>query len=115
MTRRHNLLALLAAGAVTVLAIAGFSNAASNAAPVNQTEPKIAGTAQVGQTLTASPGTWSGSPTSFAYQWRRCNAQGNGCANIGGGGRAGHPLPGAAPGGTNPVPPAAEKTAGTRA
>src|SRR5437763_1918767 len=84
MTRRTNLLALLAASAVTVLAVAGLSNAASNAAPVNTAEPKISGTAQVGQTLTASPGTWTNSPTSFAYQWRRCNAQGNGCANIGG-------------------------------
>jgi hypothetical protein len=84
MTRRQNLLALLAAGAVTVLVVAGLSNAASSAAPVNQTEPKISGTAQVGQTLTASQGTWSGSPTSFAYQWRRCNAQATGCANIGG-------------------------------
>jgi hypothetical protein len=84
MTRRLNLLALLAAGAVTVLAIAGLSNAASNAAPANTAEPKISGTAQVGQTLNASNGTWSNSPTSFAYQWRRCNAQGAGCANIGG-------------------------------
>lgn len=84
MTRKLNLLALLAAGAVTVLAVAGLSNAASNAAPVNTAEPKISGTAQVGQTLTASQGSWSNSPTSFSYQWRRCNAQANGCANIGG-------------------------------
>ena len=84
MTRKQNVLALLVAGAVTVLAVAGLSDAANRAAPVNTAEPKISGTAQVGQTLTASQGTWSGSPTSFAYQWRRCNAQGNGCAAIGG-------------------------------
>src|SRR5436305_3955536 len=85
MTRRTNLFALLAAAAVTVLAVAGLSDAASNAAPVNTSEPKIAGSAQVGQTLTASPGTWTGTGTiTFSYQWRRCNAQGNGCANIGG-------------------------------
>jgi hypothetical protein len=85
MTRKHNLLALLAAAAVTVLAVARLSEAASNAAPVNTAEPKISGTAQVGETLSASTGSWtSASTVSYAYQWRRCNAQGNGCANIGG-------------------------------
>jgi hypothetical protein len=79
------ILPLLAAGAVTVLAVAGLSNAASNAAPVNTGEPKISGTAQEGQTLTATSGTWTSSTTpSYAYQWRRCDAQGAGCSNIGG-------------------------------
>jgi hypothetical protein len=85
MTRKLNLLALLAAGAITVLAVAGLSDAASKAAPVNTGEPKITGTAQVGETLTTSNGTWTSATTpTFTYQWRRCNAQGNGCANIGG-------------------------------
>ena len=70
---------------MTVLAIAGFSSAASSAAPVNTAEPKISGTAQEGQTLSGSSGTWTGSGTiTYKYQWRRCNAQGNGCSNIGG-------------------------------
>jgi hypothetical protein len=84
MTRKLNLLVLLGAAAVTVLVVAGLSDAANKAAPVNSGEPKISGTAQVGQTLTTSNGTWTNSPTSFAYQWRRCDAQGNGCSNIGG-------------------------------
>jgi hypothetical protein len=84
MTRKLNLLALLGAAAVTVLVVAGLSDAASNAAPVNSGEPKISGTPQVGETLTTSNGTWTNSPTSFDYQWRRCDAQGNGCSNIGG-------------------------------
>ena len=85
MTRKQNLLALLAAAAVTVLAVAGLSDAASKAVPVNTGEPKISGTAQEGQTLTASSGTWTSASTiTYSYQWRRCNAQGNGCANIGG-------------------------------
>jgi hypothetical protein len=80
-----SILPLLAAGAVTVLAVAGLSNAASSAVPVNTGEPQISGTAQEGETLTATSGTWTSSSTlSYAYQWRRCNAQGAGCANVGG-------------------------------
>ena len=47
----------------------------------NLSQPTIAGTAQVGQTLTASPGAWQGLPT-FAYQWVVCNAAGAACAAI---------------------------------
>ncbi len=32
--------------------------------------PKIAGTAKVGRTLTANPGTWSPKPTKITYQWK---------------------------------------------
>lgn len=84
MSRRNNLLALLAAGAVTVLAIAGFSQAAGSAAPKNQSPPTISGKAQEGQTLTASTGTWTDSPTSYAYRWRRCDQNGGSCSNISG-------------------------------
>ena len=41
--------------------------------PVNTAVPAILGTAQQGQTLTASTGTWSNNPTSFAYQWESCS------------------------------------------
>src|SRR5438445_6772317 len=79
------ILPLLAAGAATVLVVAGLSSAASSAVPVNTGEPTISGNAQEGETLTATSGTWTSASTlSYAYQWRRCNAQGNGCSNIGG-------------------------------
>lgn len=44
------------------------------AAPTENGPPTIAGTPQVGATLTATPGTWSGSPDTFtySYQWNRC-------------------------------------------
>src|SRR5207237_7289007 len=41
--------------------------------------PTISGTAQQGQTLTESPGTWTNNPTGFSYQWQRCDAEGNNC------------------------------------
>jgi hypothetical protein len=79
------ILPLLVAGAVTVLVVAGLSNAASNAAPVNTGEPKISGTAQEGQTLTTTSGSWTSTSTlTYSYQWLRCNAQGAGCSNVGG-------------------------------
>src|ERR1700736_2566984 len=37
----------------------------------NSSVPTISGTAQVGQTLTATTGTWTHNPTSFTYQWNR--------------------------------------------
>lgn len=39
--------------------------------PVNTVLPAITGTPTVGQTLTVSTGTWTGSPSSYGYQWRR--------------------------------------------
>ena len=84
MKRRTNLLALLGAGIVTVLVIAGFSEAAGSAAPSNQSPPSVSGKAQEGQTLTTSTGTWTNSPTSYSYQWRRCDNNGGSCSTIGG-------------------------------
>ena len=52
-------------------------------APLNTSPPSIGGSASQGQTLTAAPGSWTGSPApTFAYQWLRCDTAGVNCAPI---------------------------------
>jgi hypothetical protein len=62
----------------------GNGSAATAAIPKNKTLPTVTGTAEAGQTLTATRGTWANSPTSFTFVWSRCDASGNGCAAIAG-------------------------------
>jgi subtilase family serine protease len=46
----------------------------SNSAPANTSKPTISGNTTQGQTLTASPGTWTGYPApTYGYNWQRCN------------------------------------------
>jgi hypothetical protein len=85
-SRRVAVLALLGAAILAVLVPTG--SAREQAAPANTVQPTITGTPSLGQTLTAAPGTWTGSPT-FAYQWVRCptsggSSDGSDCAVIGG-------------------------------
>jgi hypothetical protein len=92
MVRSHALLsgwraplviAVLAALVVVGVAIGATSRGA--VAPTNDTLPTIDGTAAVGSTLTADPGTWNGSsPITFQYQWLICGSKGEACSNIGG-------------------------------
>jgi Concanavalin A-like lectin/glucanases superfamily len=45
----------------------------NTAVPANTSPPTFSGTPTQGQTLTASPGTWSGTPPiSYGYQWQHC-------------------------------------------
>jgi hypothetical protein len=53
-------------------------------APSNTALPVISGTAQQGQKLTTSNGSWANSPTAFAYQWQDCDSSGANCTSISG-------------------------------
>jgi 5-hydroxyisourate hydrolase-like protein (transthyretin family) len=54
------------------------------AAPTTGGRPTITGTAGQGQTLTEHHATWTGAPTSYRYQWARCDAAGRSCADLDG-------------------------------
>ena len=81
---------LFAALTLTVVAAASLgalpsSGGAAASDPANTAPPTIAGTAREGATLTADPGTWTGTqPITYAYEWQRCTATGAGCAAISG-------------------------------
>jgi hypothetical protein len=52
------------------------------APPANQGLPQVIGTAQAGQTLSATQGNWLNSPTSYDYQWLQCDSTGANCVQI---------------------------------
>jgi hypothetical protein len=59
--------------------------AAAGSVPADLVKPTISGDPRDGVTLTASPGTWSGTqPISFAFQWSRCDQNGAACAALAG-------------------------------
>ena len=66
-------------GSVYAVSSAGRTDiiGASATAPVNTVAPNVTGNQNVGDLLTTTDGTWSGTPTSFTYQWKR------GATNIG--------------------------------
>jgi hypothetical protein len=56
---------------------------ASNAAPLtNTSRPTVTGVARVGEELTANEGTWTGNPTSFSFQWQRCDIDAISCIDV---------------------------------
>lgn len=74
----------IALGALLVGAVFGQpgKGQAAGGGPVGTAAPTISGTAQEGQELSTTNGTWNNSPTSYAYAWSRCDASGGSCAAI---------------------------------
>jgi hypothetical protein len=66
-------------GSVYAVSSAGRTDiiGATATAPVNTVAPNVTGLTYVGDLLTTTNGTWTGSPTSYSYQWKR------GATNIG--------------------------------
>jgi phosphatidylinositol-3-phosphatase len=85
MVRFRVPLLLLTAGAAAATFLLATAEAKPRRAPTNTAPPVVSGTAQVGQTLSATTGSWSGTqPLAYAYQWRRCDSAGAGCGDIAG-------------------------------
>jgi hypothetical protein len=51
-------------------------------APAPTASPVVQGIVGPGATLTATTGTWTGAPTTFAYQWRRCTVTTSACVDV---------------------------------
>lgn len=67
---------LTEAGSAYVQAIANAPSPNTNwcpgVAPADTVAPRVPGATSIGQTLTANPGTWAGSPAPvYSYQWQR--------------------------------------------
>jgi surface protein len=59
------------------IAVKGTRTSGPSGAPVNTVAPVISGSTTLGSVLTSTTGTWTNSPTSYTYQWKR------GATNIG--------------------------------
>jgi hypothetical protein len=56
----------------------------------NVTPPQATGSTVVGNKLSADRGTWTGTVSSYAYQWLTCNSSGTSCTPIAGATNAGY-------------------------
>jgi hypothetical protein len=83
LNHRLRTLALVVLAAPIAVGAAFATANRATVKPSNQSVPTITGSANVGSTLTANPGTWNGSsPISFQYQWQICGQNGNACHAI---------------------------------
>jgi hypothetical protein len=72
----------IGAGVTAKYAAAIAGHIGTQLAPIAVSPPAITGTAQQGQTLTATAGTWTAADATFGYQWQRCDAAGANCVDV---------------------------------
>ena len=83
-------------------------------APTNTAAPTVSGNASDGSVLSATTGSWDGTPVpSYSYQWQRCNSGGGGCVPIGGAAASSYTLTSAEVGFTIRVAVTATNTGGS--
>jgi enterochelin esterase-like enzyme len=76
-----------AVATVATISVAGFAGAArADELPYNTTPPFVSGPVQEGlsEVLSVAAGGWGGKHLVFTYTWKRCDANGVGCAPISG-------------------------------
>jgi subtilase family serine protease len=71
----------------------GLGAFATAGSPVDTSAPTISGTAEQGQTLSVSHGTWTNSPSSYSEQWVNCDSAGSSCVAIKGATETSYTLP----------------------
>ncbi|MGO9903371.1 MAG: cellulase family glycosylhydrolase [Solirubrobacteraceae bacterium] len=68
-------------GSSSWVSVNATTSGCASGPPSNTQAPAIIGSAQQGQTLTATTGQWNNEPSSYGYQWQDCPASGS-CTNI---------------------------------
>ena len=72
-------------GAALVIAaalLAPGAGARTLTSPVNTCAPTLSGQTAAGRTLKSSNGCWQNHPTTYAYQWLRCDVNGGNCITL---------------------------------
>jgi hypothetical protein len=82
--RRIMKLAVLISALAACAILAGAALARPAATPQNLTPPTVGDPFVQGTPITAGNGTWAYVPTSYAYQWQRCDTDGTDCDDIAG-------------------------------
>jgi hypothetical protein len=68
----------------TTTAASALDGPVASATPILITAPTVAGTAMQGETLTASPGTWTWATGPATYTWSRCDPAAGTCTPVAG-------------------------------